>query len=168
MKRTNRLPSRRAGQGLVEFALVLPVLLYTIFGIINVMIAGIGWFGVQQAARAGSQQAAFHGGPVSGVGIAVANEVNSLPSLALNPQQVTVAVLDRAGAAAPVTLAGVVTQNSQARWGRYCEVGVKVTAVHRWAIPIPFFRTPINIVATQRRIGETEWGNGASTQPSGC
>jgi Flp pilus assembly protein TadG len=57
MLRTARRSSRRNGQGLVEFALVLPILLLVLFGVIDLGRAVYAYSTITNSARTGSRVA---------------------------------------------------------------------------------------------------------------
>ena len=55
--RPKRRNARRPGQGLVEFALILPILLFVLFGIIEFARILQAWLSVENAARFGVRYA---------------------------------------------------------------------------------------------------------------
>ena len=74
--------SRRPAQSLVEFALVVPLLLLFILGIIEMGYALFVYTGVQNAAREGARTAAVRPCPSSADKTAIANAtINRIPVL---------------------------------------------------------------------------------------
>jgi len=71
---------RQKGQSLVEFALVLPVLLILISGIIDMGHAMLVWSNLSNAAREGSRYGAAHPGDTNGIIQAVRSKIVAVPA----------------------------------------------------------------------------------------
>jgi len=88
-RRLRRLLSRDAGQGLVEFAIVLPLLCTLILALIQFGILWNNYITLTDATRAGARVAAVSrtaGDPVGATKTAVCNSAYNMTCATLNPQ----------------------------------------------------------------------------------
>ena len=107
MRRLSRVQGRsQNGQAIVEFALVLPILMAILLGIIQFGILYNNYVTLTDAARAGARKAAVsrHGNPSTAGCNTARNSASSLDQAKLTCSVATVGPLDRPGADATVTL----------------------------------------------------------------
>jgi Flp pilus assembly protein TadG len=96
---SNQHKHRNKGQGLLEFALLLPVLILVAFGVLDLGRAFFAQIAITNAARVGARAYSFNKSmTVAQIGTAAKSE---LQTFGLNPAQVTVTVTCTGAPAAP-------------------------------------------------------------------
>jgi Flp pilus assembly protein TadG len=80
-----RIPGRRRGQALTEFALILPILLLLVFGVFDFGRAIYAYNSISNAAREGARTAIVDQSQTGGVYTAAQDAANQATALGLNP-----------------------------------------------------------------------------------
>ncbi|NMP24434.1 TadE/TadG family type IV pilus assembly protein [Sulfobacillus harzensis] len=125
---------RKEGQALVEFALVAPLLLILLYGIIQFGLIFYGFITIQQAAKIGVRAASL-GESASAVGQAIDNQITGI---GLNPSSTSASTY---APPSPFT-----STNYRLVWDGYVTTvgstpGIVVQVDYRYPIAIPFFGT---------------------------
>lgn len=90
------MPAARRGNNLVEFAMVLPLLLTMFLGIFD-----FGWILHQQIALDNATREGARRGAVGASDTAILDRVQEMVSFGVDPDQITISVVDENGAARP-------------------------------------------------------------------
>ena len=135
---SRRVRQRKQGQALIEMAIVMPVLIFTILGGLDFMQRFIAEYTINQAARVVAHQAALDGGNRQGRATASGNEV----------------INGGIGTKSSLTTIQVACSTNPCR--RYSPITVTITYSDKVWAPMPWVYTEFTVVRKAVRAAEQD------------